>query len=344
MQEEYDYERLVTGFNGKRHELLEMINSIVPRPSELHRRRWRVQQLENTIGDLKATVTACNNQLDTERARLDELNGESSRLRAQEQKLTEDLRILQGVTGMATPFARDARSPALAAIEAMAERFRARFANFFFDLPPIRQSLPLDPTLARDAQVLVATMEDFIRLQFDARAADAGLSREAAERTAAAEALEVEVRAREQRLAREIEQQRRRLTDSAARMRENMDAQAAELKREGARINAEYEQMLEDLRRSTEGLALQEERLRGRCLRLEAQQRSLRAAAARRVAEVARELDAFERRVAMIRAEPRTADRALVNLSLLLADRAGRVEDAVAEMRREIGRLARALR
>lgn len=246
MEEELDYERVVRSFNTKRHELLEMINNIVPRPSELHRRRWRVQQLENTISDLKSTVTACNNQLDTESAKLEELNSQTTRLRAQESKLTGDLKILQGVTGMETPFARNAHSPTLESITSMSERFRVNFSNFFFDLPVIHQSLPLDPTLSRDSQILVSTMSDLISVEFDGRATDAALSREAGERAAAAELLEIEVKEKELRLGREIEQQRRRLLESATRMRENMDLQAIDLKREGKRINEEYEQMLED--------------------------------------------------------------------------------------------------
>jgi len=39
----FEYEKMVTSFGKKRHELLELITEIVPHAAELHRRRWRVQ-------------------------------------------------------------------------------------------------------------------------------------------------------------------------------------------------------------------------------------------------------------------------------------------------------------
>lgn len=343
MAADFEYERLVVSFGQKRHELLELITEIVPRAAELHRRRWRVQQLENTISDLKMTVTACNNQLDTERAKLDELGTEGTRLRAQEVKLAHDLRILQGVTRLDARFPRDGSNATLDSINSMAESFRANFSTFFFDLPPIGQELPIDPTLSRDSQILVSTLEDFIRIQFDVRSSDAHLSKDVGDKAAIAEQLELEVKEKELHLEREIERQRARIRNSAVRMRQSIDGQAAELRRQGEKINTEYEKMIEDLKKSTADLAFQEEKLNVRCQHLETYQRSSKENLRRKVMEIETELDLFDHRLEVIRAAPHTVDQRLVNMSLILSKKAWLVEDGVRQMRQEIVALLRSL-
>ena len=97
---EAHYEQLVRGFETKRRELLNLLTQIVPKPTEMHRRKWRIKQLDNAIADIKTTIAACNLQLDDERANLEQLNTEYDRLLGQARKLTEDVKMLEGVTGM----------------------------------------------------------------------------------------------------------------------------------------------------------------------------------------------------------------------------------------------------
>jgi chromosome segregation ATPase len=341
---EASYENVVISFGCKRHELLELIAELIPRPAELHRRRWRVQLLDNTIADLKSTLTACNNQIDTERAKLDELNSQCARLRGQEEKLTQDLKILQGVTGMKVAYPSDIRSQALDEIYAMSDEFRVKMTDLYFDLTPIRQSLPVDLTIEKDSLVLVSTMEDFIRVEFDSRANEAYLCREALEKTEAAQRLEREVRATELRLEREIAEQEKRILTSGDRIKEAIDGQADEVKREGEKINAEYKKMTEDLEKSVRDLAEQEIKLRRRCDSLEQYNQALKANLRRLAKEVERELEQFEHRLKVIKKTPKTVDVKLVNMSMILGEKSSLIHDAVAEMRREIASVSRTIR
>lgn len=336
MSAEYQYEQLVSNFGSKRHELLQLITEIVPHPSELHRRRWRVQQLENSITDLKETITACNNQIDTERAKLDELNSEADRLRSQELKLIADLKILQGVTGMEATMPRDGTSEDLVEISAMSEEFRSRFADFCFDLPPIKQELPLDHSVERDSQILVDTMEDFVRLQFDTRSTDANLSKKATETTEEARKLEREVKEKELKLEREIECQRKRIQASAQRMKETIESQGDELRKQGAKLQEEYTKMMDELKRSTDDLTAQEASLKHRCANLELYNNSNRENLRRRAHEIEEELARLEKRMETIRSNPNTVDKKLVNMSLILRKKSANMDIAIAEMHREL--------
>ena len=123
MSEESAYAHLLSRFDPKRRELLQFISELVPSAVDMHKRRWRVQLLDNAISDVKETLVAMNNQIDTERAQLDELNSQTDRLRAQEAKLLADVKILQGVTGMKANLPQDGTCIELDSIN---EMFRPR--------------------------------------------------------------------------------------------------------------------------------------------------------------------------------------------------------------------------
>ena len=336
MDEEWGYDVLVSSFQPKRHELLLLINEMAPRPADLHRRRWRVQQLENSISDLKETLIACNNQTDTERAKLDELNSQTDRLRAQELKLMTDVKILQGVTGLAAKFPSDATSKELDTINSMAEEFRSRFANFYFDLPPIKQVLEVDPTLESDSRILVETMKDFVRVQFDSRSTQAILAREASAHRADAKILEQQVKEKELRVEREIALHRKRIEDSADRVKETMEEQTHHLKKENARIHEELEHLMNTQARSTEDLAAQKKLLKARCERLTLRNQATKENFAKRAQEIEMELERLEKRIQVIRREPKAVDKKLVNMALILNQKTASIDRVVSEIRRDI--------
>ena len=344
MEDDFNYDALIANFEPKRHELLLLINEMIPRPADLHRRRWRVQLLENSIADLKETLVACNNQIDTERAKLDELNSQTDRLRAQEQKLMTDVKILQGVTGLTAQFPHDGASPELDKIQSMSDQFRTRFADFSFDLPPIKQVLEVDPTLERDAQVLVETMKDFVRVQFESRSSKAALAREASAHRADARKLEQELKEKELRVEREIALQRKRIEGSAERMKESMEEQTENLKKENARIHEELNELVTKQKKSAEDLEVQEKHLRERCERLKMHNDAAKENLARRAEEIEMELERLEKRIEVIRRNPKTVDKQLVNLALILNQKSVSIDHVVAEIRREIAEFTKWVR
>jgi hypothetical protein len=212
---ETHYEQLVQEFEPKRRELLAFTIAVVPKPTDRHRRLWRIKLLDNAISDIKTTIAAANLQLDDERATLEELNSEYDRLQGQAHKLTEDVKILEGVSGVPAVMPCDADTDVMKEIRAFSEHFRTAFAEFYFNLPTVKQELPADPTLERDYRILIASLRDLVNLQFEHRATDAVLSKDIEDHTAEAEALRQKIKTEEGRLGKELTLQRQRIEQSA---------------------------------------------------------------------------------------------------------------------------------
>ena len=72
MSNDVRYEQSLIAFQKKRQDLLDSLVKVTPQASELHRRRWRLHQLDNALGDIKETVAACNMQLEEEKNNLEQ--------------------------------------------------------------------------------------------------------------------------------------------------------------------------------------------------------------------------------------------------------------------------------
>ena len=245
---EHYYNQLITGFESTRRDLLNMTINVIPKATEMHRRKWRVTQLDNTIVDLKTTIAACNHQIDEEKEKLEDLNSEYDRLQAQARKLAEDAKMLEGVTGIPAAMPKNAENELMKDIEGFAEHFRASFAEFYLNLPNIKQDLPSDPTLNRDANILVSSLRDYMTLTFNHRATDADLSKKIDEKTTEVKELDKKITEDENRVERELAAQRLRIEQSANRMKEAIQEQGRQLRKQGHKITLELQAAQDELK------------------------------------------------------------------------------------------------
>ncbi|OHT01359.1 hypothetical protein TRFO_07598 [Tritrichomonas foetus] len=313
-----------------------MTSAVVPKATEMHRRKWRVKQLDNSIYDIKTTIAACNHQIDDEKEKLEELNSEYDRLQAQARKLAEDAKMLEGVTGIPAAMPKNAENDLMKEIVAFSEHFRASFAEFYLNLPTIKQELPSDPTLARDTNILVSSLRDYMTLQFNNRATDADLSKKIDERTTEVKELDKKITEDENRVEREVAAQRLRIEQSANRMKESIQEQGRQLRKQGHKITSELQAAQDELRSKVGELEQKQRRLKSRVSSLGSQFKSMRENFKRKANEIDLELDRLENRIDSIKQNPCLVDRKLINISLILSKKSLLINKAIGEMRAEI--------
>lgn len=333
---EEKYEAIISSFIGRRRELLNMMASVVPSATEMHRREWRVQQLENAIYDIKETFAACNLQLEQERDILDELSNENERLVAQERKLIEDIKLLEGVTGMQAVIPCDAHTGLMKEITEMSEEFRNNFADFYFNLPQLKQELQPDPTLEKDGHILISTLRDYVTLQFSHRASNASFSKLADERVLEADHMERTLGDDIMRIEREIENARRSIEDDAGKAKGALLAQTKEIRDAGKERINKLKKLTDELEAKVEAAKNRKSRLKMRYQNLVTQNQSLKESYRRRAREIELELDKIENHLEVLRKAPGLADDKLVNISLVLNDNTKKINKAIARMRSEI--------
>ncbi|KAK8899692.1 hypothetical protein M9Y10_002014 [Tritrichomonas musculus] len=333
---EHYYNQIITAFEATRRDLLSMTSAVVPKATELHRRKWRVKQLDNSIYDLKTTIAACNHQIDDEKDKLEELNSEYDRLQAQARKLAEDAKMLEGVTGIPAAMPKNAENDIMKDIVGFSEHFRVSFAEFYLNLPTIKQELPSDPTLSRDANILVSTLRDYMTLQFDHRSIDADLSKKIDDRTTEVKELDAKITEDENRVEREVAAQRARIEQSANRMKESIQEQGRQLRKQGHKITTELQAAQDELKAKVFELEQKERRLKSRASSLQSQFKSMRENYRRKANDIELELDRLENRIDSIKQNPCLVDRKLVNISLILSKKSRLINKAIGEMRAEI--------
>lgn len=333
---EHYYNQIITAFEATRRDLLSMTSAVVPKATELHRRKWRVKQLDNSIYDLKTTIAACNHQIDEEKDKLEELNSEYDRLQAQARKLAEDAKMLEGVTGIPAAMPKNAENDLMKDIVGFSEHFRVSFAEFYLNLPTIKQELPSDPTLSRDANILVSTLRDYMILQFDHRSIDADLSKKIEDRTNEVKILDAKITEDENRVEREVAAQRARIEQSANRMKESIQEQGRQLRKQGHKITTELQAAQDELKAKVFELEQKERRLKSRASSLQSQFKSMRENYRRKANDIELELDRLESRIDAIKQNPCLVDRKLVNITLILSKKSRLINKAIGEMRTEI--------
>lgn len=333
---EHYYNQNVTAFESTRRDLLSMISAVVPKATEVHRRKWRVKQLDNSIFDLKTTIAACNHQIDDEKDKLEELNSEYDRLQAQARKLAEDAKMLEGVTGIPAAMPKNAENELMKDIIGFSEHFRASFAEFYLNLPQIKQELPSDPTLNRDANILVSTLRDYMTLQFDHRATDADLSKKIDDRTNEVKELDKKITEDENRVEREVAAQRARIEQSANRMKESIQEQGRLLRKQGHKITAELQASQDELKAKVFELEQKQRRMKLRASSLASQFKSMRENYKRKANDIEAELDRLENRIDSIKQNPCLVDRKLINIALILSQKSRLINKAIGDMRLEI--------
>ncbi|OHS95636.1 hypothetical protein TRFO_38231 [Tritrichomonas foetus] len=336
MENNLKYEQSLISFQKKREGLLELLAKVTPQASELHRRRWRVQKLDNSLFDIKQTVAACNMQLDDERTQLEDLNSETDRLKAMNYKLMEDVKILEGVTGIRSMVSDRIKDPIYDKINEISLNFRDDFSDFYQSLPIIKQELPLDPTIEKTSRVLIDTLHDCVGLTFDTRAENAFLSKEANDKTIKMKEFEKELKAKEMKLQTDVDNQRKRIEESTKRMLMSIDQQGTELRKEAHRIEEEFMKEHIELKKNIDSLASQERNLIFRVNNMKTYNESLKENMKRRVLELEVELDRFHKRINVIRRNPKTVDKKLVNMSLLMSRKSALLDQAIQQMRTEI--------
>ena len=330
------YELIIQNFASRRKEMLNLMTNVVPTATEMHRRSWRVQQLENAIYDIKTTLAACNLQLDKERDRLDNLSSENERLQAQERKLTEDIKLLEGVTGMQAIIPCDAQTGLMGEINDMADEFRNNFAQFYFNLPPLKQEIKADPTLEKDGHILIETLRDYVTLQFDHRAADSTLSKIAEERSIEADKIEKSLSDDVMRIEREIESQRKVIEDEAGKSKETLQEQTKVLRADGKKAISQLKKVQDDLKKRIQRFEDKKRRSTMRCQNLQSRNVAIKESFRRRAKEIELNLDRFENRIEAIKRAPNVADKNLINIALILTQKSEKMNAAIAEMRKEI--------
>ena len=341
---EQRYEQIITGFESKRKEMLNLMTNAVPLASELHRRSWKVQQLDNAIFDIKTTLGACNLQIDKERAVLDELSGENERLQAQERKLIEDIKLLEGVTGMQAIIPCDAQTGLVGEINEMSEEFRKKFADFYFNLPQNKQEIPYDSTLEKDGHILVSTLLDYVNLQFDNRSTEASTSKLIEELSTECEVIEKKLSDSVMKTEREMENQRKNIEEEAGKTKNILQDQTKTLRNEGKKLTEELKNHQKDLDNRVKSLEAKKNRLSLRSQNLQSQYYGVKENFRARAKEIERELDRFENRIEIIRRKPSITDLKLLNITLILNDQNKKIDKAVSEIRTEISSFNKWLR
>jgi hypothetical protein len=285
---------------------------------------------------MKTTIAAANLQLDEERVTLEELNNEYDRLQGQSRKLMEDVKMLEGVSGVPAVMPCDADTDVMKEILSFSEHFRTAFAEFYFALTPIKQELPTDLTLERDAKILIASLRDYATLQFDHRATDASLSKEIDDKTAEGESLHLKIKAEEGRLTKELTSQRQRIEQSAVRMRDSIQGQGRELLKQGRKIRTELQTAQDEMKQKVDELEGKARRLKLRASGLTSQNHAIRENFKHRSVFLEFELDRLENRIDAIKQQPCLVDKKLVNIKLILSNKSRLINAAIAEMRQQI--------
>lgn len=333
---EEKYEQNIANFVSSRREMLGLMSSIVPTAADMHRRKWRIQQLDNAIFDIKTTFAACNAQLDKERGILEELTGEYERMYAQERKLKEDIKLLEGVTGIPAIMPCDAHSGLSGEIDQMSQDFRENFANFYFELPPLNQEVPVHKDFEKEGHILVETLRDYVNLKFENRAADAEFAKISEERSILADKMEKELSDNVMKIEREIETNRRQIEDGAGETKDKLMAQTKELRQQGKTISTELIKAQTNLGNRVHSAKAAKERLSSRCSNLATQRLAIKESLRRRGQEIELELDRLENRMEVIRRAPTSVDKRMMNIALVVGDRSKKIDRAVAKMRQDL--------
>lgn len=336
MSNDVRYEQSLIAFQKKRQDLLDSLVKVTPQASELHRRRWRLHQLDNALGDIKETVAACNMQLEEEKNNLEQFTSETDRLKAMNNKLSEDVKILEGVTGMKAHMPDDIEDETYNKIIDYSTKFRENFSTFYENLPQIKQELPIDPLIDKNSKILIETLHDCIEVTFDSRAESAFLTKEATEKTEKMKQLEKELRVKELKLKNEVDNQKKKIEESTRRMVETIEEQGKELRKEARKIEEEYIIEHNELRKNIDSLISQETNLKYRCNSINTYNKALKENMKRRILELELELDRFQKRIDLIRKNQNIVDKRLVNMSLLLSRKSALLDQAILEMRNEI--------
>lgn len=333
------YDQINTSFSSKRSELLDLLINATPRLADSHKRKWRVQQLENTITDVKSTIAACNIQIDQERVVLDELSAENTRLNAQSAKLKEDLKLLEGVTGMKAVLPSDGDAEILSQINNYAENFRKNSADFYFNIGTIKQELTPDEKIGKEAQMMVSTFQDFLDLQFNTRAAEVQMSRDIEDLSVNTTELKKRVEDENASFNRKFKNQKKEAQEEFDSKQNELVNKLTTLRSDYAAIESAFDKMQKQLNTKVDELIEKEKTLSNRCKHLTSFNVSLHESMRRRTLELEMELDRFENRLHTIRSNPNAVDRKLINMSLVLGEKSKLIFDAIKSMRAEISKI-----
>ena len=333
------YEQINTKFNSRRSELLEMLIDAMPRHADLHRRKWRVQQLENAIYDIKSTIAACNIQIDQERAVLDELAAENTRLNAQQAKLLEDLKLLEGVTGMTAILPSDGDAEILTQIEQYADAFREKSADFYFNIGQIKQELVPDVSIAKEAAMMVSTFHDFVDLQFNTRATEAQMSREIDDLLIHADEMKKKVEDENAAFNRKFKNSKKEAQDEFDAQQDELIKKVDDLRAEYSSIKKQSKSVQEKLNKKIDNLIEREKRLNTRLGSSKSFNEAMKENLRRRAMELEFDLDRFENRLMAIRMNPNAVDQSLINISLVLGEKSKLIHNLICSMRTEISKL-----
>ncbi|KAH0786845.1 hypothetical protein GPJ56_009222 [Histomonas meleagridis] len=302
----------------------------------MHRRQWRVKQLDNSIFDIKTTIAATNNQINEERNYLDELNREYDSLKSERRKLINDAKMLEGLTGIPVEMPVISTSELAKEIQSLSKVFRNKFSKFYLEMPQLNQELETDPTLLRDSKILVSTLRDYVSLSFDSRAAEANFSKQIANVTQGVGEIEKQMKSDEKRIDDELASQRARIEESTNRMRESIQQQGKNLRKQG-------DQMMSDLQNAHNERAYKVSELEGQKRRLQMRKRNLitqgnaiKENMKCRIGELEFELNQLENRIDAIRNNQNVVDAKLINIALILSKKSALIDRAIRNMRKEI--------
>lgn len=338
------YEQINTSFQTRRSEMIDAITSAYPNLADLHRRKWRVLQLKNAISDIKETIAACNLQIDKERAQLDEYHAENTRLSAQEIKLIEDVKLLEGVTGMQAQLPSDGDATLLTEIKELSDNFRDNSADFYFELGTINQELKFDDSIRKESKMMVSTLQDFIDVTFDTRANDAKLSRRIDDLSISAEELKRKVEDEHARFNRKFKNAKKAAQDEYDQKQDVLVEKIENLKKEYADIKKNSKEVQDDLNRQIDVFEARQKALSKRFKAQNSFNDALKESLRRRAMSIEFDLDRLENRLRIIKINPSTVDQSLVNARLIIGDKSILIREAVAHMRQEISELNELLR
>lgn len=330
------YDHHIQLFSAQREAMLKAINSAIPNSVEIHKREWKVQQLENATTDLKSTIAAFNIQLDLQRAKLDEFRQIRDQKKIKRKQLMEDAILLQGVTGIHANLPADVETNELHEINTLSKKFKDNFTEFSFSLPPLPTDIFFDQTLQQDSDGLTKTLNDYISAQFDTRHNDAQGKKEEYETRKTVNELKKIVKEEENKLEHQIRSQKHRVEESARRIGETIHKEVNVLKEENSRLVHKIQEEQERVELKLSSLKLQEERLKSHISSLKSQNQSIQENFRRKAKEIEQELDRFERKIRLIKKHPSIIDQQLINTSLVLTKKSNKIFKAIHSIREEL--------
>lgn len=261
---------------------------------------------------------------------------ENEKLLSQKKKLLDDLKLIEGVTGIYTNVFFNSQTGLGGSILELSKTFREKFSNFTLDLPRFNNELHFNASLIKTAGYLSETLIDYTNSQFDHRSNDARESRQYYAKKLEVDILENAITKITLDFEKNMQSQRNKFVTEAR------DRKVSALKETG-KLRTNLKQSSFDSQSKKQNISSQiskvEDRIntsKRRLINLNFQTKSLKESFRNRGKDLEGQLDRFENRIAAIKENPTSVDNSLINVAYVLNKKSKIIDQAIIKMRNEI--------